>query len=127
MENQVVYVDASTADMTEGTRLIGEGLLAATNRETPFAAVVVMPTSAGEAERTGAGGRRLEGVGDRVRVLKRLRPGLHQWCRGLAFVATPEAQQVGAKAIKAGSRMWGCPTRTFDDVVTARTWAEQQL
>lgn len=127
MKNQVVYVDASTADMTEGTRLIGDGLLSATDRETPFAAVVVMPTRAGDSGPGGAGGRRLAGIGDRVRMLKRLRPGLRQWCRGLAFVATPEVQQAGAKAIKAGSRMWGCPTSTFDDVSTARTWAEQQL
>lgn len=130
MDKQVVYIDASAADMAEGTQLIGDRLLAATGREKRFAAVVVMPTragEAGEADGTGPGRRRLSGIGDRVRMLKRLRPGLRQWCCGLAFVASHEVQQAGAKAIRAGARMWGCPTRTFDDVDAAGSWAEQQL
>jgi hypothetical protein len=124
MENTVIHVDAADEDMSTGARLIGEALRSAIDREQPFAVVAVMPVVAGH---TGSGGRRTDGAGDRVRVLRSVRPGLTRWCRGLAFVADAAAQQVGAKAIEAGDRMWGCPTFTTDDADAALVWATAQL
>jgi hypothetical protein len=124
MENTVIHVDAADEDMSTGARLIGDRLMSAVEQTEPFAAVAVMPVVAGH---TGSGGRRAVGAGDRVRVLRSVRPGLTRWCRGLAFVADAAAQQVGAKAIAAGDRMWGCPTFTTDNADAALVWATDQL
>jgi hypothetical protein len=124
MENTVIHVDASGDDMSTGTGVIGDRLMSAVEQAEPFAAVVVMPVAAGH---TPHNGRKIAGIGERVRMLKRLRPGLKQWCRGLAFVADADVQKAGAKAIRAGARMWGCPTFTTDNADAALVWATDQL
>jgi hypothetical protein len=120
----VIHIDAYAEDMAEGTHVIGDQLMTAIKKKEPFSAVAVMPAAAGQA---GKNGRRFAGISDRVRMLKRLRPGLKQWCRGLAFVADAETQKAGANAIKAGARMWGCPTFTTDKVEAAHAWATDQI
>jgi hypothetical protein len=93
-------------------------LTAALERREPFAAVLRMPEGRP---------RRLAGAGDRVRLMKALRPGLRARCAGLAFVVSAEAQQANARAIRAGAKLWGCPTTAADDPAAALAWARQQL
>lgn len=117
----IVHIDVAAHPIAEATALVGQALLDATTQETPFAAVVVMPAH------TGMRGRKFAQIGERVRMLKRLRPGLRRWCRGLAFVASAQMQQDNDKALRAGSKMWGCPTYATTDSATAHQWAEKQL
>lgn len=120
-DQNLIVVDAASRGIDDATRFIGDELMRATTRQERFAAVVVMPPN------PGSRGRRLANVGDRVRMLKRLRPGLREWCSGLAFVASADMQRDNAKAIRAGAKMWGCPTFSTADRDEARAWAEAQL
>lgn len=117
----LLWVDTSELGIDDATRLVGEKLLAATEAEEHFAAVIFMPPNPGSRMRN------LINVRDRVRMLKRIRPGLRQWCKGLVFVASADMQRDNAKAIRAGQKMWGCPTWATDDPEAARSWAEAQL
>ena len=94
--------------------------MAAVQRGEAFAAVVRMPEAPPR-------GRRIAGVAERVRMLKRLRPGLVEHCRGLAFVMSEEGQRNNAKALRSGAKMWGCPTFATDDPEHARSWAQSRL
>ncbi len=62
-----------------------------------------------------------------MRLVKTLRPGLRNRCAGLAFVVSAEVQQANAKAIRAGAKLWGCPTTATHDPAAALAWARQQL
>jgi hypothetical protein len=117
----VLELDASGAGSdAEAARIVAQGLRDAVARLEPFAAVIRMPPGAQRK-------RRVAGAAERVRLLRRLRPGLRDHCRGLAFVLPIEDQQANAKAIAAGAKLWGCPTTATADVETARTWASAQL
>ncbi|PZF84644.1 hypothetical protein C1I92_08270 [Jiangella anatolica] len=97
---------------------MASALRSAAERETPFAAVVVL-TAAGPAPR---GKEALA----RVRLLRQVRPGLSRWCRGLAFVLPDNAPGEVAQR-KSGDRLWGCPTLATRDVERARDWARRAL
>lgn len=119
--DNLLWVDTSELGIDDATRVVGERLLAATAAHTYFAAVILMPPNPGSRMRA------LINVRERVRMLKRIRPGLRQWCKGLVFVASADMQRDNAKAIRAGQKMWGCPTWATDDPDAARHWAEAQL
>lgn len=114
----LVVLDVSALEPSAGARRVGEVLTAALERGEPFAAVLTMPEGRP---------RRLAGAGERVRLLKSLRPGLRDRCAGLAFVVSVEAQRAGAKAIRAGAKLWGCPTTATHDPDVALGWARQRL
>ncbi|MGP4102453.1 hypothetical protein [Nonomuraea sp. KM90] len=114
----LVILDVSAVAPAGGTRRVGDVLTAALERREPFAAVLMMPEGRP---------RKLAGVGERVRLIKTLRPGLRDRCAGLAFVVSVEAQQANAKAIRAGAKLWGCPTTATHDPAAALAWARQQL
>lgn len=116
----LVVVDASGAAPEAAHAVVFDALMAAVERREAFAAVVRMPE-------TPPRGRRVAGAADRVRLLKRLRPGLVERCRGLAFVMSEEAQRANAKAIRSGTVLWGCPTFATDDPAQARSWALARL
>jgi hypothetical protein len=116
----LVMVDASGAAPDSAHAVVFDALMAAVERREVFAAVIRMPE-------TPPRGRRVAGAVERVRLLKRLRPGLVERCRGLAFVMTEDAQRNNAKAIRSGPVMWGCPTFATDDPGQARSWALAQL
>ncbi|MFI6394944.1 hypothetical protein ACIBHY_06370 [Nonomuraea sp. NPDC050547] len=101
---------------TEDPASLTATLRSATQRQTPFTAVVNM-TMAGPAPR---GQEALT----RVRMLMRIRPGLRQWCRGLAFVLDGESPE---KALRSADRLWGCPTFATRDPAKARNWARHML
>lgn len=114
----LVVLDVSTLDPEAGARRLGDVLTAALERRESFAAVLRMPEGRP---------RKLAGAGERVRLLKTLRPGLRNRCAGLAFVVAAEAQQANAKAIRAGTKLWGCPITVTGDPNAALAWARQQL
>jgi len=116
----VVRLDVSHLGAVEAARAVHETLMTATERREDFVAVVVMPAVTERPSVIGA-------VSERVRMLKQLRPRLKQHCRGLAFVLAADAQAAHAKAIRAGARLWGCPTFTSDDPAVSMVWAEARL
>jgi hypothetical protein len=120
MDWPLVAVDASDTTPDRAPTVVFDALMAAVERRESFAAVVSMPE-------TPPRGRRVAGAVERVRMLKRLRPGLVERCRGLAFVMSEEAQRNNAKAIRSGAVMWGCPTFATDDPGQARSWALARL
>jgi hypothetical protein len=115
-------VDVDVADATPETAptAVFEALMAAVQRGEVFAAVVRMPEAPPR-------GRRIAGAAQRVRMLKRVRPGLVAHCRGLAFVMSEEAQRNNAKSLRSGAKMWGCSTFATDDPEEARSWAQARL
>ncbi len=115
----LVEVDASSQPVLEAQRSIGDALQAAIARADHFVAIVRMPAVSRD--------RRIAGVTERIRMLKRLRPGLSVWCRGLAFVVSVDAQRQNAKVIRSAEKLWGCPTLAVDDPATARVWALARL
>ncbi|MCI3277962.1 hypothetical protein [Streptomyces cylindrosporus] len=120
----LVVVDVSERTGDEAPAAVAGALGAAVEtaraRREGFAAVVQMPSTVRRGPRPAA-------ATERVRMLRRLRPGLAESCRGLAFVVSAEVQRANAKAIRAGARLWGCPTYTVDTVVAAQAWAREQL
>lgn len=104
----------------DGPAVVMQALREALARSEPFAAVIRMPPSTQRE-------RRIAGAVERVRMLKALRGGLADRCRGLAFVMPLEAQRDNAKLLRSGSKMWGCPTTATDDLAAARAWAREQL
>jgi len=114
----LVVLDVSAVDPAAGARRVEEVLTAALERREPFVAVLRMPEGRPH---------RLAGAGDRVRLMKALRPGLRARCAGLAFVVSAEAQQANARAIRAGAKLWGCPTTATDDPAAALAWARRRL
>jgi hypothetical protein len=116
----IVIVDASGAAPASAHTVVFDALMAAVERQETFAAVVRMPEAPPR-------GRRIAGAAERVRLLKRLRPGLVERCRGLAFVMSEDAQRNNAKALRSGAVMWGCPTFATDDPAQAHSWARARL
>jgi hypothetical protein len=116
VDRPVVVVDASGETPERASTVVFDALMAAVQRWEEFAAVVRMPEAA-------ARGRRIAGVAERVRMLKRLRPGLVEHCRGLAFVLSEDGQRNNAKALRSGAKLWGCPTFATADPGEARAWA----
>jgi hypothetical protein len=116
----IVELDASEATPEAAPSVVFDTLMAAVERQEMFAAVVRMPEVPPR-------GRRVAGAVERVRMLKRLRPGLVEHCRGLAFVMSEEGQRNNAKALRSGPTMWGCPTFATDDPRQARSWAQARL
>jgi len=116
----LVRLDVSDLPPTDGARRVNDTLLAAAGRGEPFAAVLRMPAITERPKVIG-------GVSERVRMLKQLRPRLKQHCLGLAFVVPIETQAVNAKAIRAGTKLWGCPTFATDDPDAATAWAYERL
>ena len=116
----IVDVDVTDATPEAAPTAVFEALMAAVERQEAFAAVVRMPE-------TPPRGRRIAGAAERVRLLRRLRPGLVERCRGLAFVMSEDAQRNNAKALRSGAVMWGCPTFATDDPGQARSWALARL
>jgi hypothetical protein len=116
----LVTVDASGAAPESAHAVVFETLMAAVERREAFAAVVRMPESPPR-------GRRIAGAAERVRLLRRLRPGLAECCRGLAFLMSEDAQRNNAKVLRSGAVMWGCPTFATDDPEQARSWALARL
>jgi hypothetical protein len=107
------------ADGGDQPAAVSDVLAEAIERADPFAAVVVMANVPPR--------RRVGGAVDRVRMLRKLRPGLVAHCRALAFVMPAAAQEDHAKKIKSADRIWGCPTLTTDDVERARAFARESL
>jgi hypothetical protein len=99
---------------------VGGALRVALDRAEPFAAVVEMPSGA-------ARGGRVRAAVEQVRLVRQLRPGLAQRCRGLAFVVTAQALDEHAKVIKSGPKIWGCSVTVATDMHQARVWARDQL
>jgi hypothetical protein len=95
-------------------------LRAALDRSEPFAAVLQVPAASG---RDG----RAAGVAERARMLRQLRPGLAQRCRGLAFVTPVGQQHASVRLARSGPRLWGCPVTVTSDLAQARAWARAQL
>ena len=116
----LVVVDASGSAPDTAPTVVFDALMAAVERREVFAAVVRMPEVPPR-------GRRIAGAVERVRMLKRVRPGLVEHCRGLEFVMSEEAQRNNAKTLRSGSKMWGCPTFATDDPQQARSWALSRL
>ncbi|MEU6140683.1 hypothetical protein ABZ848_10030 [Streptomyces sp. NPDC047081] len=120
----LVVVDVSELTGDEAPAAVagalGAAVEAARARGEGFAAVVRMPSAVRR-------GPRLAAATERVRMLRRLRPGLAESCLGLAFVVSAEMQQANAKAIRAGAKLWGCPTHTVDTVAAAHAWVREQL
>ncbi|MGB4776813.1 hypothetical protein [Microbacterium sp.] len=112
----LVEIDAADTPPETAAREVSAALLTAIERGEPFAAVVRMP----EAPPRGV---RLGDVTERVRTLKRLRPGLHAHCIGLAFIVTADTMQRQAKTIRSGDKLWGCPTFSTVDPDAALAWA----
>lgn len=119
-DQRFVQIDAASLTTDEATKLVSGSLREATDRGHPFVALVWMPPSA--RGRVGLGD-----VTERVRMLKRIRPGLRDWCRGLAFLVTQDTLTSRAKAIRSGDRLWGCPTFTTADEAAARAWISERL
>ncbi|MQA79684.1 MAG: hypothetical protein GEV10_14595 [Streptosporangiales bacterium] len=120
----VVEIRVADGSADDTATLVARTLQSALDRGTEFAAVVHMPDgSADDAARR----RPPSGAVERVRLLKRLRPGLAERCRGLAFVLSETAQQQRAKALRSGDKVWKCPTTVTDDPELARDWVRRQL
>lgn len=117
-------IDASGLPMEQAQAVILDALRALTERDEPFAAVLLMPAPPEGRTPPASGG--VPSAADRVRTLKLIRPGLTALCRGLAFVAPPDIPAERAEAIHSGERLWGCPTLATQDVVAARAWAEER-
>lgn len=100
--------------------VVSQALREALDRGEAFAAVVEMG---------GAGSRRgrVRDAARRVRMVKQLRPGLADRCRGLAFVMPAEALRDNEKAIRSASKIWGCPTTAVGDFAEGREWARGRL
>lgn len=116
----VLELDVSGVTPEAAPTVVFDTLVSAVERRETFAAVLRMPEAPPR-------GRRIAGVAERVRMLKRLRPGLVEHCRGLAFVLSEEGQRNNAKALRSGPKMWGCPTFATDDAAQARSWALARL
>lgn len=116
----VLELDASDAPAQDAVTVIADGLRAALEAATPFAAVLRVPPPAGRQRRTA-------GAVERVRILRQLRPGLAERCRGLAFVMPAEALHADTRLARSGPKLWGCPTTATDDIEQARAWAREQL
>lgn len=116
----LVRLDIAGLAPTEGGRVMTDVLTEAASHREWFAAVIQMPSTTERPKGIG-------GVGEKVRMLKQLRPRLKETCRGLAFVLSAEAQAANAKSIGAGAKLWGCPTFATDDVAAATAWARAQL
>lgn len=115
----VLHVTTSNAPPAKAPHILITALQAALDRGEPFAAVLDMPTDRRERGGTGAA--------ERVRMLKTIRPGLADRCRGLAFIMPAQAQHDNAKTINAASKVWQCPTTATDNLDAARAWADRQL
>lgn len=130
----LVHIDVTDRAPSQGARAVNDALLAATGRREPFAAVIQMPTRGNEQtdqpsdQPAGRGRRRvIADVGERIRMLKQLRPRLKKTCRGLAFVVSAEDLAANAKTIQAGDKLWGCPTHATADLDAALSWARIRL
>lgn len=106
----------------EVSRVVGDALAEALERGEAFAAVVETPQAAIGRERP-----RGRGALERVRLVRRLRPGLAERCRGLAFVLPAASIRANARALTSGAKIWGCPTTATDDPEHARAWARERL
>ncbi|UCA48409.1 hypothetical protein LEL86_03495 [Streptomyces sp. WA6-1-16] len=117
-------IDASGLPMEHAQAVTLDALRALTECEEPFAAVLLMPAPPGG--RTPPPSGDVPSVADRIRTLKAIRPGLTEFCRGLAFVAPADIPAERAAAIRSGEQLWGCPTTATQDVTAARAWAEER-
>ncbi|MFD6654958.1 MULTISPECIES: hypothetical protein [unclassified Streptomyces] len=117
-------IDASGLPMEHAQAVILDALRALTEREEPFAAILLMPTP--PEGRTPPASGDVPAAADRIRTLKAIRPGLTEFCRGLAFVAPADIPAERAEAIHSGEQLWGCPTTATQDVTAARAWAEER-
>ncbi|MCQ1575807.1 hypothetical protein [Streptomyces parvus] len=117
-------IDASGLPMEHAQAVILDELRALTECEEPFAAVLLMP--APQEGRTPPASGDVPSAADRIRTLKAIRPGLTEFCRGLAFVAPSDIPAERAEAIHSGEQLWGCPTTATQDVTAARAWAEER-
>ncbi|WP_097964735.1 hypothetical protein [Streptomyces sp. or20] len=118
-------IDTSGLPMDQAQALVLDELRALTERAEPFAAILLMPappegrTPAAPASASASG----TSTAERVQALKLIRPGLTEFCRGLAFVAPADIPAERAEAIHSGEQLWGCPTMATQDVTAARAWA----
>ncbi|MEU8669002.1 hypothetical protein [Streptomyces anulatus] len=120
-------IDTSGLPMDQAQALVLDELRALTERAEPFAAILLMPAppegrtpAASASASVSASGT---STAERVRALKLIRPGLTEFCRGLAFVAPADIPAERAEAIHSGEQLWGCPTMATQDVTAARAWA----
>lgn len=116
----VVELDFRSFQPDQAPAAVHRALMEALDRSIPFAAVLLMPP-------TTTHGHGVRGAAERIRMLKQLRPGLADRCAGIAFVLPAEAQRAMAKQLRAGPKLWGCPTTAIADVEAARAWAHDQL
>ncbi|MGQ4728893.1 hypothetical protein ACUN3E_14665 [Streptomyces sp. Ju416(a)] len=117
-------IDASGLPMEHAQAVILDELRALTECKEPFAAILLMP--APPEGRTPPPSGDVPSGADRIRTLKSIRPGLTEFCRGLAFVAPADIPAERAEAIHSGEQLWGCPTTATQDVTAARAWAEER-
>ncbi|MQA86902.1 MAG: hypothetical protein GEV03_20295 [Streptosporangiales bacterium] len=115
-------LEVRTGDLSahEARTVVAQALRQALDRGEPFAAVVEIP-------QVPVRRPRMRGTVEHVRLVKELRPGLAERCRGLVVVMPAHALHDNTKTIRAGAKIWGCPTFAVDDLARARAWARDQL
>lgn len=114
----LLYVRAADLPADQARQVTGQALEEALARGGPFAAVVEMPP---------APPGRVRGALEQVRMVRRLRPGLAEHCRGLAFVMSADARIEHAKLIRTGPKVWRCPVHAATDPRRAGSWARERL
>lgn len=120
----LVRLDVTDRAPMDAAHAVNNALLAATSRQEPFAALIQMPSRTDRAPKRR---RVIASVGERIRMLKQLRPRLKETCLGLAFVVSAAELAANAKTIQAGDKLWGCPTFATENVDTALAWARAKL
>lgn len=115
----LLRVRAAGLTAEEVPAVVGEALRAALDRGGPFAAVVEMPPV--------SRARRPGGALEQVRLVRPLRGGLAERCRGLAFVMPAASLKANTKVVRSGPKIWGCPTYADDDPARAIAWAGERL
>jgi hypothetical protein len=116
----LVHIGAAGLPHGDARALVAHTLDEALRRHEPFGAVLEMPPGAPRKESP-------DDALQQVRAVGRLRPGLTERCRGLAFVLPSEQQEQHAKMIRSGDKVWGCPTFPADTVAAAQDWLRGRL
>ncbi|MEU3550315.1 hypothetical protein [Streptomyces longwoodensis] len=116
----LLHIGVAGLSHGDARALVAQTLDEALRRGEPFGAVMEMPPGVPQNENP-------DGRLQQVRAVRRLRPGLTERCRGLAFVLRPEQREQHAKVMLSGDKVWGCPTFPADSTEAARDWLRDRL
>jgi hypothetical protein len=116
----VLHIGAADLPHGDARALIARTLDEALRRGEPFGALMEMPPGVPRNENPDDGLQQ-------VRAVRRLRPGLTERCRGLAFVLPSGQREHHAKVIRSGDKVWGCPTFSADTAAAAQDWLRGRL